>query len=139
MSILFCSFVHKTSARDANGYRDAERSGRSRTGEAGGVRGAGEARRIMRAERDVEGELLVHGERRTADARVVQRTAMAGVDVQRRVGRDAQALKRVQRFRPEIQFAAAAAGEFARGEVRPARRIPRRQRRSGIDQMGHLG
>ena len=31
MSILLCSFVHKTSARDARECRDAERSGRSRT------------------------------------------------------------------------------------------------------------
>lgn len=46
-------------------------------GEAGDARGAGEARRIVRTERDVEGEPLVHGEWRAADARIVQRATMA--------------------------------------------------------------
>src|SRR6185437_13315723 len=104
------------------------------TGEASRMRRCCERARIVLVECDVEGELLVQRQRRAADAGVVQRAAMARIDVQRRVQRNTQAFECIERVRPDINLAAVTTGDGARGDMRPAFGIPGR----GDNRRDHL-
>lgn len=90
-------------------------------GESAAARGGEQAGGIVTAKRNVEGEALVLRQRRPADAGIVQRAAMGGVDPQRFADGGAQFLKRIERRRPQTGLAATRAGDFAPGNARPAR------------------
>jgi hypothetical protein len=84
----------------------------SEAAKPGCVRGTRQLRRIVCAERDIEGERLVHRERRATDARIVQRAAMTGIDDERRIHCAPQVFEGIERLRPDADFSATSAGDL---------------------------
>jgi hypothetical protein len=78
----------------------------------GGVRGTQQFRWIVRAQCDVERQRLVHRERRAADASIVQRAAMTGIDDERRIHCAPQVFEGIERLLPDADFSATSAGDL---------------------------